>query len=711
MKKILFGFLVFVFLAFLTGLLWPLQVPVEQRWSFYDQNGDLLYSEKPYLNTDNISQNDRFFQYLQTIEDQNFNDHFGVDFSALGRAFVQNLYSDDVISGASTITMQLARMLFLSEESHDMWYKIRQIWYALKLEQQMTKDEIWNLYSDQIYLGQGAFGFESAAERYFSKTVERLDISEMAMFIGIIPRPDTWNPITNFEQAERRKDFVLSQLHEKGLLSLEDLNRFLQTDVVLDISDKNPIHAPHFVFWVKNKLQSFVDENVRDVQVYTTLDKEKYEQALSIVRQNIEQQKQTKHISNASVVGLSLPDNRLEVLLGSSDFFDDTLSGQVNMATSSRELGSTLKPFLYALALDEGFSPLETLHDERQSFLTPEGSYSPRNFNPHIEYGPVRFREALTNSYNISAVELLNRIGVGRFYDFLESLGFHLDTTVREVGLSLVLGTGESSLLDLTRAYSVFSQKGFLDPVQFFDRVVDGNGETVLRWDDFVSERSSSVLHLDSAEWGMHALSDQSSRWKNFSRGNPLELEFETASKTGTSQDFRDNYVVGFSSDYVVGTWVGNTDGTPMLTSSGIEGAGSIWQALMRMIHETEPSNFIYDGNRKEVSVCRWFWESYPECAEKYQAFLLDSDLERFHDSSISDTPPRLKIAFPGDGDILHRDSSLLIQVRNAHPDEVQYFVDGKPTNQIIESFPPGKHIVRVEYQDEWDEIEIFVEE
>jgi membrane carboxypeptidase/penicillin-binding protein PbpC len=710
MKKIFLSSLVFFFLLLGVCFLVPLEIPVNQQWSFYDHNGELLYSEKPYMGVEETNENDLFFQYLIAIEDQDFYAHVGVDFGSLGRAFVQNLYSGEVVSGASTLTMQLARILFLPEANHDWWYKIRQIWYALKLEQQMTKDEILNLYADQVYLGQGAVGFDAAAYRYFSKSLRRLDLSEMAMLIGIIPRPDAWNPISDLDQAENRKNMVLAQLRDRDFISDEDADRFSASSLVLDVSNKNSVHSPHFVFWAHNQLRPRISDDLREVRVYTTLDKAKYERALDIVRKNIERNQQTKHMSNASVVGLSVPDNRLEVLLGSSDFFDTSRSGQVNMATATRELGSTLKPFLFALALEEGFSPLDVVHDERQSFVTDEGSYSPRNFDPHTEYGMVRFRESLSNSYNISAVDLLNRLGVGRFVDFLSRFGFSLDSSARDIGLSVVLGTGESSLLDLVRAYSVFSHQGQLLPVQFFDRVVDGHGETVLRWDDFVSNRPSSVLDIDSAEWVIHALSDQSARWKNFSRGNPLELEFETASKTGTSQDFRDNYVVGFSSDYVVGTWVGNTDGTPMITSSGVEGAGPIWQSVMRMIHDEVPDDFEYHGNRKQTPVCRWAWESYPECAEQYQAFVLDSDIEKLKSSSLSHQEPKLRIAFPGDGDVLHRDSSLLIQVRNAPSDKVQYFVDGNPTSNIIESLNPGPHTVRVEYQNEWDEIEIFVE-
>ncbi|NJP03690.1 hypothetical protein HC823_00135 [Candidatus Gracilibacteria bacterium] len=283
-----------------------------------------------------------------------------------------------------------------------------------------------------------------------------------------------------------------------------------------------------------------------------------------------------KTFQNASVVVLNSL-GEIEVMLGSVDFFDDQIDGNVNLSTAYREMGSTLKPFLFALALESGFSPADELKDERQSFASELGSYSPRNYDPHKEYGQVRFREALAGSYNISAVALLDKMGVESFYGFLQAIGFRIEKTPAETGLALVLGSGESRLIDLVRAFQIFPQKGQLLPIRFFTSVEDAH-ENVLFGAKTFYPSSKAVVSVSTAEWIIHALSDKTARWSNFPQGNALELEFDAMAKTGTSQDFRDNYVVGASSQYTVGVWAGNADGTPMRASSGLSGAGPIWQ-------------------------------------------------------------------------------------------------------------------------------------
>ena len=707
MKWILFCLIFFVILFFL-WILSPLIIREDQKWVFYDRTGKILFSEKMSFQETTESSFDEIKRVLIAVEDKRFYEHSGVDLIAVFRAFWLNLNSDAIVSGASTITMQLSRILFLQNEPHDFWYKFRQVLYAWKLEWLYSKEEILKMYLNRVYFGQNVTGISAAAKRYFSKIPEALTFGEIATLVGIIPRPDTWNPLSDFAKSQERKNIVLARLNKQDLITSEDLQFFSENVIILKPFFEDQIHAPHFVLWAKEKLKSYIPADVSLVQVYTTIDKIKYQKILNLTRENLENYK-TKNISNVSVVGISLPKNELRIMLGSVDFFEKDIAGAVNMSTSLRELGSTLKPFLFAFALDNGFSPVDELEDERDSYLTERGSYSPRNFDPHREYGRVRFREALAGSYNIAAVNLLHRVGVGIFHDFLQSLGLSLHQSSGNIGLSLILGTGESSLLDLTQAYSIFPQKGDLKPIKYFSHVIDEKGEIVLEWEYLVS-KDDEIITSSSAEWIMHVLSDKESRWQNFSRGNPLEMEFEVGAKTGTSQDFRDNYVVGFSSDYVTGVWVGNADGTPMHTSSGIDGAGPVWQGVMRVLHDYFPQDFVYNSERKDVQICKLPWENYPECGEITTEFLTVSEIEKLQKNDDYQSP-KLEIAFPGDGDKFHKDSSILIKVRNAVDEEnVKFYLDGKPIDPIISSMKPGVHQISVENNGEKNEIEILVE-
>jgi membrane carboxypeptidase/penicillin-binding protein PbpC len=239
----------------------------------------------------------------------------------------------------------------------------------------------------------------------------------------------------------------------------------------------------------------------------------------------------------------------------------------------------------------------------------------------------VRFREALANSYNIAAVDLLNQIGVEKFYNFLQDqLELNFAESANELGLSLVLGSGSTSLLNLTRAFSVFTHQGNSREIQFLEKVLDENNEILWR-NPLSRDAINRVFKTNSAEWAQHVLSDNQARWKNFSRGNSLELDFPSGAKTGTSQEFKDNWVVGFSRDFTVGVWVGNADGSAMFASSGMQGAGPIWQKIMQLVNQNPAKNFEYSGNRREKMVCRRPHEK--KCQEKVTAFILEDEVEK----------------------------------------------------------------------------------
>ncbi len=692
------------FLSVAAIILSPLDIREEQRWIFYDNSGEILFSEIPHFQAP--TRNERLEKILIAIEDNNFNSHLGVDPIALTRAAYYNFRYKRITSGASTITMQLARLLFLENEFRDNWYKLRQIFYAVKLDAQFSKQEILEMYLSHAYFGNNATGIDAAANLYFNKPTAALSTPQIATLVGILPRPDAWNPIKDSFLASQRRDHVLQILLKKEIITPRDLEIYLAAEMPAAKLPANEIHSPHFVIWAKKQLEKTLSNASGEIHVHSTILADKYQKTLALIRDKISNAK-VQNISNMSVVALDLPSNKLEIMLGSQDFFDDNLDGEVNMTTAPRQTGSTLKPFLYALALEKGMSPLSEISDNRQSFRTGSGSYSPRNFEPTREHGTVRFREALANSYNIAAVDLLNKLGTADFHDTLSSLQIQAEQD-QDDDLSVILGTGESSLLQLTRAYSVFPHRGQLHDVQFFSDIKNKSGDTLLSWEQFNSP-AREIFATSTAEWITHALSDDPARWWSFQQGNPLELPFPAAAKTGTSQDFRDNYVLGFSSEKVVGVWAGNTDGTPMHTSSGIEGAGASWHTVMQIIHDNPPAEFTYKSQRQESQICRRPYDSWPDCAEKHTEFLLPHELTQETVSPLSQK--KFSISYPDDGDIFHPDSSISINVRNIpHNESVRYFIDAQETNHVISHhLSPGPHELSVSAGDSRDTITIHI--
>jgi penicillin-binding protein 1C len=704
-KRLVWIFRLLVLGLFLLWFFWPLRISVEQKWIFYDRNEEVLFSEKAFAETTGIPDFSELEKWVSAVEDQDFRSHFGVDFSSALRAAIQNFRAKEVISGASTISMQVVRQNFLAEVKHDFRYKIRQTLLALRLDAQLSKAEIFQLYAKQSYFGNGAVGFDGAARRYFSKNIEALNLGEKAVLVGILPRPDTWSPIANPQKAEERKNQVLGIWEDQDLISVEELDFWQAQKIELNPDEIIEIHAPHFVLFTKAEIENSEScdlRNVAEVRVHTTVDKDLHQKVLDIARKNLDT-KRNKNISNAAAVILN-QQNEILTMLGSADFFDIGISGNVNLTTASREMGSTLKPFLFALALESGFSPADEIIDERTSFLTERGSYSPQNYKHDTEYGSVRFREALSGSYNISAVTLLDRIGVGNFFSFLELLDFNFKKSPAEVGLALVLGSGESRLLDLTSAFSIFPQKGIHTKPKFFTEVRNKKDEVICTAADFFPEPQRKISP-ETAEWILHALSDREARWGVFSRSSSLDFEFDVAVKTGTSQDFRDNYTVGSSSQFTVGVWVGNADGTPMYMSSGNEGAGPFWHSILRELHPTKPPNFSFTSDRRNVQICRRPFESMPYCSEKIVEFLLPSEIKNMR----STEKPKLTIAFPAEGDRFHPDSKISVEVRGASED-LRILFDRKEVGEIIDNLTVGKHEIAVVAGNERAEISIFVE-
>ncbi|HEY5714752.1 MAG TPA: transglycosylase domain-containing protein [Candidatus Gracilibacteria bacterium] len=675
---------------------------IAPSWTFYDRHGEILFTEN-IVQTQITQIPEDLKTMLVAVEDQNFSKHFGVDFVALLRATYQNLSQKEVVSGASTITMQLARLKYLPQAKRNLWYKIKQVLYAFKLEWHLPKETILEEHLQRIYFGNGTTGIAQASQRYFSKTPQQLSLGEKALLLGIIPNPSAFNPIAHPEISDIRKRLVLDRLKDEKIIDQDNYQFWKNEPIKISPEINHEIIAPHFVFWVKDQLSHvpYTTSHIpKEIHVHTTLDKSLYQANLHIAHQEITQRLKDKNLHSSGVVILDNASGNILTMIGSINFFDKDRDGAVNMSTAKRQSGSILKPFLYALALEKGWSPLSEIIDEPLGYQTKEGQYNPRNFYAHQFYGRVRMREALVNSYNLSAVYLFNHLGVEAFEKILNALHLDINIAENQLGLGSILGSGEVSLLNLTNAYRTFPNHGQFSPYQFVTKVTDQERNPLIFNTYPLSQ--APLFSPSTSDWITHALSDNQARYKLFGQNNILEIDRPASAKTGTSQEFKDNWVVGSTPQYTIGVWVGNPDGSPLHTSSGIEGAGPIWNKIMRKTHQDiAEKNFSYTSKRIPLSICRRPYLDEADCAEKYQDFVLDSELHNFTKTK----RPPLRISFPSDGDIFHPQTQLLLQAINTPAAEVQFYLDGQKTDTFIPHLSKGPHTIWVESEHEQSEV------
>ncbi len=570
------------------------------------------------------------WQATVAVEDSRFFHHPGVDPLAIGRAAVQNWRSGTVISGASTITQQLARTtLMTSEERYEqsLRRKLREAWLALLIELRYDKQEVLAMYLNQVYYGNFAYGLEAAAHGYFGKSAAELDLAECSLLAGLVQNPEVYNPIYNLESARWRQSNVLAAMVAHGYiprseaeLALAERPEFAATPF--------PIQAPHFVSYVEAQLERLLGaERVKDggLRVMTTLDLDWNRQAEAAVGYRLGQLQQAKdappdrRIENAAVVLLDPQSGAIRAMVGSPNYFDARIDGAMNAALALRQPGSALKPLTYAAAMDPAraaaagrapFTAATVIADVRTAFMTAEGEpYVPQNYDMQW-HGPVSVRTALASSYNLPAVKVLDAIGVPALIDQAQRQGITsfrpaasptgFDTARtptqpavqdRPYGLALTLGGGEVSLLELTAAYAAFANGGYKVTPYAIERIEDNNGNILWR-----AQRDSGlrITHyaVDPrvAYLITNILSDDDARAPSFGRNSVLKLSRPAAVKTGTTTDWRDNWTVGYTPDLVGGVWVGNADNTPMLGVSGVSGAGPIWRDVMEMAHKGLPA-------------------------------------------------------------------------------------------------------------------------
>ena len=576
-----------------------------------DREGNLLWEildptggRRTRVSLDQISP--ELIEATVATEDRFFYNNVGVDPIAISRAVYYNLSEGEIVSGASTITQQLARNLLLSPEERteqSLTRKVREAVLAVEINRRYSKDQILDIYLNQIYYGNLAYGIEAASETYFGKPALELSLAEASMLAGLPQSPAIHDPYTNREGANARQATVLGLMVEADYITsaeaeaakIEELN-FQALNFTFE--------APHFVVYVRQELERIVPPDFiyqAGLKVQTTLDPRLQAIAEEEVRNQVEALA-GRNVSNGSLVALDTSSGQILAMVGSKDFQDESISGQVNLATSPRQPGSSIKPLTYLAAFETlDWTPSTLIMDTPVEY--PDGAggaYRPRNYDDKF-HGPVLLRSAFANSYNIPPIKALALMGVDALKEMAARLG--ITTLTRDdYGLALTLGSGEVSVLEMAGAYQAIANQGLLVPPTAILQITDNFGQAV----EYTPPKPPvQVLRPEHAYLISNILADNEARTPAFGPNNPLRLSRPAAAKTGTTNDYRDSWTLGYTPDIVTGVWLGNADNTPMDSVAGSGGAAPIWHNFMERAHEGRPvRDFIRPDTIVALEIC-----------------------------------------------------------------------------------------------------------
>jgi penicillin-binding protein 1C len=620
-----------------------------------DRNGRLLWEIFGEGKRTRIPLSDippHLIQATIAVEDDTFYENIGLDAPSLAAAVVANFRNPEGRPvGGSTITQQLVRHIaFDYDERTAVSYnrKLKEIVLAWRMTQDFSKDDILEMYLNEIYYGNLAYGIEAAAQTYFGKSAADLTLGEATLLAGLPQSPVELDPYTNPEGVKARQWLVLNMMISEGFIDraqaeaayLEPLN-FAAQEVSLQ--------APHFAVYVRQQLEeTYGADTVANggFRVTTTLDLDFQRLAEETARRHVGLIDPSHNLTNAALVALKPGTGEILAMVGSVDYRDETIDGHVNVTLSPQQPGSAIKPLTYALALapvdggDPRWTAADLLWDVEVDYPQFDGeTYSPVNYDGRFR-GPVRLRDALANSYNIPAVLLLQDVGVPRLLEFGRALGIHSWTgDSSNYGLALTLGGGEVTPLELTTAYATFANNGNrTQPVSIL-KVERANGEVLY---EYQPEQPARVIDERAAYLISHILDDDRARVPAMGSPNPMDLPFPAAVKTGTTNDYRDNWTVGYTPGLAVGVWTGNTDNSPMVDISGLTGAAPLWSAYMQAVYSNSdfvsrlavngqqpPADFIRPPGLTERPVCALESAAIgsTECATAGNELFLESSL------------------------------------------------------------------------------------
>ncbi|MBW4569862.1 MAG: penicillin-binding protein 1C [Tolypothrix carrinoi HA7290-LM1] len=566
----------------------------KQAIAFTDRNqlllGTLLTRDSEHTAVVPLNQvSPQFIHAILAAEDGTFYHHGALDLKAIARAIKDAIHAKRILSGASTITMQLARML--DSLPRTVSGKTQEIWLSWRLTAGMNKDDILSAYINRLPMGGNIYGVEAASRIYFSIPASDLNLAQASFLAAIPNNPTYFNPYEHYQRLKQRQKYVLNRMIQDGYITSAIAQRAYIEKVIFASRQPGIIAAPHFLFWLSSQIPP-TSLNKSSSPIRTTINRP-LQQFVEAQVQQILTNLAANNVHDAAALVIDNHTGEVLAYVGSPDYFNEAKLGRNDGVQALRQPGSTLKPFLYELALEKSvIRPNSILADVPANYAIPGAKlYSPTDYTRSFT-GPVRVRVALANSLNVPAVRVLEKVGVQAFLDRLRELGFaHLTQPAEYYGLGLTLGSGEVSLWELAKAYVIIARFGQAIPIIT----------------TFPPPPLSPSPPLPPTTWQLitDMLSDRYARATAFGVDSVLNLPFATAVKTGTSSNFRDTWTVGFSSDYTVATWVGNFDGKPMRQVSGVTGAAPLWNRIMLHLHSSqEPANFPSPSGMVKLPMC-----------------------------------------------------------------------------------------------------------
>ncbi len=516
-------------------------------------------------------------------EDRNFEKHSGFSLKSMLRAIFVNITRQGKIQGGSTITQQLIKNTMLTKEKRYI-RKMKELILAYQVEKRFTKEEILEIYFNEIPYGSTIYGIEAASQSYFGKSAKDLDIAEAAVLAGLPQAPTYYSPFgSHKDELLGRQKYILAQMLEEKYINEGEYTEAIAKKIVFRPNLSNII-APHFVMYIRELLMAKYGEKFLEeegLKIYTTIDLTKQKIAEETITNMVKINEKQYKASNAALVSLDPKTGEVLAMVGSRDFFSAKYDGHVNVALRPRQPGSSFKPIVYAAAFKKGFTPETVLWDVNTVFKTDNKDYEPRNYDEK-EHGPVSMRKALAGSLNIPGVKTLYLAGVNNVLRLADHMGYTTLKDKSRFGLSLVLGGGEVKLLEHTAAFGIFANEGVFTKTRAVLKILDRNNKVL-----FESQpEAKKVLDVEIARKINSILSDNVARSYIFGLNNKLILpDRPVAAKTGTTNDWRDGWTIGYTPSLVTGVWVGNNNNTPMAQKAdGSYTAAPIWNAFMSTV-------------------------------------------------------------------------------------------------------------------------------
>lgn len=550
------------------------------------------------------------------IEDDEFYSHHGIQLKSIFRALLANILSGGAkVQGGSTITQQLVKKSLLTDDK--LWTrKIKEIVLALKLEQQMTKDEILGHYLNEIPYGGNIYGIEEASQAYFAKPAKDLTLAQSAYLAAMPQAPTYYSPYGSHKaDLDTRKNLVLERMADLGYITTTERDAAQKEKVEFRPPSERGIKAPHFTLWVRDYLENKYGAEAlttRGLKVTTTLDWNLQEQAEKIVHDQVVENVKKFNANNAGLVAIDPKTGQILTMVGSQDYFDTEHDGNFNVTLAYRQPGSAFKPFAYAEAFNKGFTPDTMLFDLQTQFDTSCESggacYTPTNYDDKFR-GPMSMRDALAQSINIPSIKTLYLAGIRDTLNLAQDMGISSLGDPNQYGLTLVLGGGEVSPLELTSAYGVFANDGVRLPYASILKVEDADGKVLEEY----TPKPKQVLPENTARLISDVLSDNNAKIPSYGANSPLFFPGRpVASKTGTTNDYKDAWIVGYTPSVVVGAWAGNNDNTPMEKKVAGLIIVPLWRQFMDVAVKSQPVEQFTKPEPTSLEllpVMRGFWQ------------------------------------------------------------------------------------------------------